>query len=198
MSAKGVDVSSFPTHGFDSHSTMWWGTVGFVLIEATGFVLVIAVYFYLWSINDPWPMGGGPPELGAATATLALLLVSLWPNLMASRRAKKQDKAGCRRLLVMMSVLGLLPLISRAYEFAALGVSWRDNAYGSVIWAILGLHTLHLLTDVADTLVLTALFFTRHAHGKRYSDVSDNAFYWNFIALSWVPLYLLVYWAPRL
>jgi cytochrome c oxidase subunit III len=40
--------------------------------------------------------------------------------------------------------------------------------------------------------------FTRHGHGKRFSDVSDNAFYWNFVVLSWPPIYVLLYWTPRL
>jgi heme/copper-type cytochrome/quinol oxidase subunit 3 len=65
------------------------------------------------------------------------------------------------------------------------------------VWALLGLHTAHILTDVIDTWVLTALMFTRHAHGKRFSDVDDNAFYWNFVVLSWLPIYVLIYWVPR-
>jgi heme/copper-type cytochrome/quinol oxidase subunit 3 len=72
------------------------------------------------------------------------------------------------------------------------------DAYGSVVWVVLGLHTTHLVTDLVDTLVLTALMFTRHATPRRFSDVSDNAFYWNFVVLAWLPLYLLLYWAPRL
>jgi heme/copper-type cytochrome/quinol oxidase subunit 3 len=67
-----------------------------------------------------------------------------------------------------------------------------------MVWVLLGLHTAHLLTDLGDTLVLTALMFTRHAKGKRFSDVEDNAFYWNFVVLSWLPIYALLYWAPRL
>ena len=56
----------------------------------------------------------------------------------------------------------------------------------------------HIVTDVGDTLVLTVLMFTRHGHGKRFADVEDNAFYWNFVVLSWLPIYALIYWAPRL
>jgi cytochrome c oxidase subunit III len=68
-----------------------------------------------------------------------------------------------------------------------------------VVWFLLGLHTAHLLTDVADTVVLTALMFTRHAmNGRRFNDVSDNAFYWYFVVLSWVPIYFIIYWVPRL
>ena len=101
-------------------------------------------------------------------------------------------------LLVLMSVLGLVTLGIRAWEFAWLNIKWDENAYGSIVWFVLGLHATHLITDVGDTLVLTALMFTRHAHGKRFSDVCDNAFYWNFVVASWIPLYLLIYWGPRL
>jgi len=45
--------------------------------------------------------------------------------------------------------------------------------------------------------VLLVLMFTRHATGKHFSDVSDNAFYWYFVVASWIPLYLLIYWVPR-
>ena len=69
---------------------------------------------------------------------------------------------------------------------------------GSIVWTLLGLHTVHIVTDVADTLVLAVLMFTRHAENHmRLSDVTDNVFYWNFVVLSWIPIYLLLYWFPR-
>jgi heme/copper-type cytochrome/quinol oxidase subunit 3 len=52
--------------------------------------------------------------------------------------------------------VGLLTLAIRAFEFAHLNVGWDQNAYGSILWVILGLHATHLITDVGDTLVLTA------------------------------------------
>ena len=98
-----------------------------------------------------------------------------------------------------MSLAGILPLVVRAFEFPALKILWDANAYGSIVWILLGLHTTHLLTDLGDTLVLTALMFTRHGRtGRRFSDVHDNAFYWDFVVVSWIPIYLLIYWAPRL
>jgi heme/copper-type cytochrome/quinol oxidase subunit 3 len=40
--------------------------------------------------------------------------------------------------------------------------------------------------------------FTRHADvGRRYTDVEDNAVYWDFVVLSWLPIYVLIYWVPR-
>jgi cytochrome c oxidase subunit 3 len=39
-------------------------------------------------------------------------------------------------------------------------IKWDGNAYGSITWLLLGLHTTHILTDLIDTLVLTCLMFT--------------------------------------
>jgi cytochrome c oxidase subunit 3 len=101
--------------------------------------------------------------------------------------------------IVGMSLLGIAPLVVRWFEFPALNVRWNTNAYGSAVWFLLGLHTTHLLTDVADTLVLAALMFTRQGNnGRRFSDVSDNAFYWDFVVLTWLPIYALLYWVPRI
>jgi heme/copper-type cytochrome/quinol oxidase subunit 3 len=100
--------------------------------------------------------------------------------------------------LVVMSLFGIAPLALRAFEFPALHVSWDDNAYGSIVWTLLGLHTTHILTDLIDTLVLTCLMFTRHGdNARRYGDVQDNALYWNFVVITWLPLYICIYWVPR-
>jgi cytochrome c oxidase subunit III len=46
--------------------------------------------------------------------------------------------------------------------------------------------------------VLDVLFFTGPLEGRRYVDVSENARYWYFVVLSWLPIYAVVYLAPRL
>jgi heme/copper-type cytochrome/quinol oxidase subunit 3 len=98
-----------------------------------------------------------------------------------------------------MAIIGILPLIVRAFEFSALNISWDSNAYGSVLWLMLGLHTTHLITDLVDTLVLTAIMFTGYArNSRRFGDVQDNALYWNFVVITWLPLYVCIYWIPRL
>ena len=87
----------------------------------------------------------------------------------------------------------------RAFEFPALQCCWDSNAYGSITWTLLGLHTTHLITDLADTLVWLALMFTRHGDNRRrFGDVQDNAMYWNFVVLTWLPIYACLYWVPRL
>jgi heme/copper-type cytochrome/quinol oxidase subunit 3 len=193
------DLSRLPTSGFGAKSPIWWGTLAFVALEGTGFALAIGTYLFLAFLNPEWPLGAPPPALLPGTAVTVLLLLSVIPNHLTNRWAHEMNVPRVRLGLVMMSLFGLAPLVVRIFEFPALNISWDENAYGSILWFLLGLHTTHLLTDVGDTLVLTALMFTKHGHReRRMSDVGDNAFYWDFVVVSWVLIYLLIYWVPRL
>jgi heme/copper-type cytochrome/quinol oxidase subunit 3 len=186
-----------PTYAFGPRMTTWWGTLAFCALEGTGFALAAGAYLYLVWLNQQWPLAELPPDLLWSSLLTAALVVSAWPNHRAGVAAKEEDLPRVRRLLLVMSAVGIVVLAIRAFEFGTLHVRWDQNAYGSIVWVLLGLHTAHILTDVIDTLVLTALMFTRHARGKRFSDVEDNAFYWNFVVLSWLPIYVLIYWVPR-
>jgi cytochrome c oxidase subunit III len=192
------NVAELPTYAFGPRMTTWWGTLAFVALEGMGFALAAGAYLYLAWLNPQWPLSAAPPGLLWASLATLVFLLSLLPNHKAEANAKRENLPRVRRDLVIMSLVGLGLLVLRFFEFGTLHVRWDDNAYGSLVWTLLGLHTVHLLTDVGDTLVLTALMFTRHGRGKRFSDVEDNAFYWVFVVLAWLPIYALIYWAPRL
>jgi cytochrome c oxidase subunit I+III len=55
----------------------------------------------------------------------------------------------------------------------------------------------HLITDTYDTAVLTLLLFTGPMEGQRFSDVSENALYWYFVVLAWIPIYAIIYFGAR-
>jgi heme/copper-type cytochrome/quinol oxidase subunit 3 len=163
-----------------------------------GFALAAGSYLYLRQVNPQWPIGAPPPNHWPGTALVFVLLLSLAPNVLVDRAAKKQKLAAVQLWLIVMTALGVLAVAIRGWEFTQLNVRWDDNAYGSITWFVLGLHATHLLTDLGDTVVLAVLMFTRHATKRRFSDVSDNAFYWYFVVASWIPLYALLYGVPRL
>jgi cytochrome c oxidase subunit 3 len=193
------DLSRLPPHGTGSASLTWWGTLAFMLIEGTGFALAIAVYLYLMSVAAVWPINAPHPDLLPGTIVTLLLLVSLVPNYLVGCWATRRDLFKVKIGLVVMSILGIAPLVVRIFEFPAVNISWDSNAYGSVVWLLLGLHATHIITDLADTLVLAALMFTRHGNNpRRFGDVQDNAMYWNFVVAAWLPIYFSIYWIPRL
>lgn len=193
-----ADISRLPIHGFGSASPTWWGTLAFMLLEGTGFALAIGIYLYLYTLSLEWPLGAPWPDLGPGTALTAVLIASVVPNMLLSRWAKRRELRKVRIGLIVMSIAGAAPLVLRWYEFPALHTHWDSNAYGSITWVLLGLHTTHLITDLGETLVLTALMFTGHVSKRRFGDVQDNALYWNFVVATWLPVYACLYWVPRL
>ncbi|TGQ62677.1 cytochrome C oxidase subunit III [Mesorhizobium sp. M00.F.Ca.ET.186.01.1.1] len=194
-----IDLADLPPHGLGTASQSWWGTLAFMLIEGTGFALAIVVYLYLMSLAPPWPLDAAPPDLLAGTTLTVFLVLSVLPNIFLNRWAHQQDLRKVRIGLIAMSLVGIVPLILRAFEFPAMHIKWDQNAYGSIVWVMLGLHTTHILTDLVETLVLTCLMFSRHADNpRRFGDVNDNAMYWNFVVATWLPIYACLYWVPRL
>jgi heme/copper-type cytochrome/quinol oxidase subunit 3 len=194
------DVTHLPTNAFGHRSLTWWGVVGFMVIEGAAFLLAFAAYFFLMSQEASWPPEPlAPPRVLLPTLFLLLVFLSEIPNVILKRAAEQLKSERVQALLIVMSVAGGVLLVLRGFEFALLNVSWTTNAYGSIVWALLLLHTLHVLTDWVDTLVLTALMLTKHGEEpRRFVDVSENALYWHFVVAAWVPVYLLIYWAPRL
>jgi cytochrome c oxidase subunit III len=195
---RAVDVSALPDQGeFGHKGLIWWGTTGFMVIEGSMFVMVLITYFYLRLRVDQWPPGLPNPDLFYGTLNLSVLLVSALPNHFAKLAAERLDLAPTRRWLVLCVLLGVALLVIRGFEFTTLNCRWDDNAYGSMVWCLLVLHTMHLATDVGDTAVLTVLTFTGPISVRRFIDVSENGLYWYFIVLWWIPIYLTIYFAPR-
>jgi cytochrome c oxidase subunit III len=195
--AEAIDVSQLPSFAFSHRSPMWWGTLGMMAIEGTVFALAVAVYFYLRSHSDSWPMTALPPDLLWGTLNTAIMVASAIPNHLAKQAGERYDVRGVRLWLIVSLLFGAAFIAVRVMEFATLNVRWDSNAYGSIVWTLLGLHTAHMVTDWLDTVVLTVLFFTGPLEGKRFVDVSENSMYWYFVVWAWIPIYLVIYWGAR-
>jgi cytochrome c oxidase subunit I+III len=193
-----LDVSALPSYAFGHRSIMWWGTMGVIAIEGTVFALAVMAYFFLRAQSTDWPMGVPPPDLTWGSVNTLILLASLVPNQWAKSAAQRHDLKGVRVALAIAVGVGIAFITVRFLEFHSLNVRWDTNAYGSIVWTILGLHFVHLVTDFMDTAVLAALMFTGPIEGRRFVDVEENAIYWYFVVGAWIPLYIVVYWAPRL
>jgi heme/copper-type cytochrome/quinol oxidase subunit 3 len=192
------DLSGLPESASGANHLVWWGNIGFMLIEGTGFALAAAAYLYLMTQASAWPPRGDPlPGLAWSGIFTAGLLLSQIPNLWVLRCARAKNVAGVRWGTAAMALAGLLLLVPRGFEFAHLGVPWHRDGYGSIIWLLLVLHTTHVVTDWGDTLVLGAWLFTHEVGDDQFGDVEDNSNYWSFVVLCWLPIYALIYWAPR-
>jgi heme/copper-type cytochrome/quinol oxidase subunit 3 len=75
---------------------------------------------------------------------------------------------------------------------------WYENAYGSCVWFLLGMHYLHLLTLTAEVVFLTIWVFLRPFDEKHRVDITVLAVYWYWVAGIWIPLYAILYFGPRI
>jgi heme/copper-type cytochrome/quinol oxidase subunit 3 len=86
--------------------------------------------------------------------------------------------------------------VLRCFEFAALKVRWDTSAYGSAAWATLVAHSTLLVLEMAETITITVMMFQPDVEERDLSGVSDNAVYWYFLTLVWIPLYVMVFLTP--
>lgn len=198
MKPRAIDVSHLPEYAFGHRSIMWWGGAALMAIEGTMFVLLIVTYLYLKGRSPEWPPGYFAPVLFWGTLNTAVLLVSTIPNHFTKVAAERLDLRATRFWLCVAIACALVFNVIRIFEFGSLNVWWDSNAYGSIVWTLLGFHTVHILTDLADSIAMAVMLFTGPLQESHFADVSENSLYWYFVVLSWLPVYGFIYLAPRL
>ncbi|HYE90061.1 MAG TPA: cytochrome c oxidase subunit 3 [Terriglobales bacterium] len=199
IAGRALDVSGLPTSAAGPRATIWWGVLGLVAIEAMGFALVIASYFYGRMTEETWPPMGTPvPPLAVATAGLVVLVVSVIPMVLAVRAADRHAPRGVVVWLGAATVLTIAAIALRGWELRAVQAPFDRTFYGSAVWLLLGMHGLHLLTSLGENLLLMGVLLRGEAHAEHFTDTQVNGFYWYFVVASWVAIYAVVYFAPRL
>ncbi|MFL5328519.1 MAG: heme-copper oxidase subunit III [Gemmataceae bacterium] len=202
-----LNVESLPPHAFDTRSPVWWGNTLLTFIETMTVTLMVASYLYLCRNETQWPpplLNRDPPiyeplpNLGPGTVNLVLMLVSLVPMIWADWSARRGRYAGVIFGLATALILGCIATGVRFLEFPAVKVSWDDNAYGSLVWAILVLQLFYLVVAVAEA-GITLLWVGLHGLDEKHAmDVTLTAVYWYWDVAAWIVLYAIVYWTPRL
>jgi heme/copper-type cytochrome/quinol oxidase subunit 3 len=192
-----MDVRALPRTVFGHRALMWWGTLGFIVIEGSTLFICAVSYFYLRRNFATWPPEHMiRPALLIPSIQAALMLVSNIPMRAVDRASTRMDLQGVRRGMLLCSVLIVAMTVLRVFEFGALNVRWDSSAYGSAAWATLVAHTTLLVLEMAETVAITVLLFGSEVEERDLSGVSDNALYWYFLTAVWIPLYVMVYLSP--
>jgi cytochrome c oxidase subunit I+III len=194
-----ADVSTLPDHAFSHHAPIWWGNLLMIFIEGTAFAILAASYFYIRRNFDAWPPPHTAlPALGVSSINLLVITISAAPFWYAARLAREEAKPLVIGLWLTLGVVfGIVAIVLRGFEFAALHTRWDSNAYGSITWTILAVHLAHLLAGTLETFLIALVMFVGPVEKKHYTDATVMAVYWYFIVISWVALYLIVFIAPR-
>jgi cytochrome c oxidase subunit III len=192
-----LDVADLPDVAFGTRDLMWWGTLGFVVIEGFTLALCATVYLYLWKNFNEWPPAGTErPTLAWSFVQLAVMAASLPIARWTGRAAERFDLQKVRVGQAVSALLMVAMLVLRGFELDALHVKWNQNAYGSAAWLVVGMHATLILVKVVESVGMALLFWLAPVEEKHFSDATDDAFYLGFLVLSWVPLFALCYVGP--
>lgn len=199
MIRRTLDVSKLPSIAFGPRAPLWWGVVGLLAIEGTALALTGASYLYVRRNFVEWPPAGTSlPALGAATAEVVVLLLSLFPMILVDRAARREEYLPVTVGLAVVIAFGLASMGLRALQFAtALGARWDAHVYGSVVWLLLGMQAAHVITSTVENALIVAVLVIGPVERKDYVDAHVNAVFWYFVVATWVLVYALVYLAPR-
>jgi cytochrome c oxidase subunit I+III len=75
---------------------------------------------------------------------------------------------------------------------------WDSHAYGSLVWTTVGLHTIHVVTGIAENLLFIAVLTRGPVEDKLMDDIRLNSMYWYFVVASWALLYSIFFLDPGL
>jgi cytochrome c oxidase subunit I+III len=161
--------------------------------------MLIGVYFYLRLSVDMWPPPGTQlPAWGAATAGLFFMIVSCFAAYYASEGAKQDNHRQMLMGLIGNVVLALAWLSLRAFEWHNFNFGWSTDVHGSIVWTLLFLHTFDAVADLVFTAVLIIILAGGQYGPKQRLGVHVDSIVWYAIAAIWLPLYVVIYWGPRI
>jgi heme/copper-type cytochrome/quinol oxidase subunit 3 len=194
-----MNVRALPDVCFGPRDVMWWGTLGFVVIEGWTLALTVVAWVYLQQNVQAWPPLGIPlPSLLYPSLELGLMLASLPLVRWTNRVLREYDLAKAR---IAFTVLGLLGVALTGLHFAtllvSLNVKWDTNAYGSAQWLVLTYHGTLVLVEACEVAGLALAYWFARVEDKHFSDGADAMFYWYFMTASFAAVYVLCFFVPR-
>jgi cytochrome c oxidase subunit III len=194
-----IDVSHLPNFAFGHKEPLWWGVMLAIAIESTAFALAWSTYLYLRMQEATWPpWRWSAPDVVVGSVSTAVILATWLPMFLASKAAKQINQGRVRLMLAIFFAVSAVACAVRVWEYTVLQVKWDSNAYGSIVWALLTLHTLHLVTSIAETGMIGTYTFLRPLDEKHALDIEVTALYWYFVVGSWIPNFVLLYLGPHI
>jgi heme/copper-type cytochrome/quinol oxidase subunit 3 len=171
-----------------------FGVGFFIVAESIFFLGLFLAYFYMRNQALQWPPpGAGEPTLSIAIVNTAISLASGAAMWFANRAIAQDHRRGFLIGICAAAALGIIFMAVQSVEFAKLGASAKDTAYGSAFVALLVFHVVRVFAGV----VLIAIVLVRALLGQfsaqRRMLVQAATMYWYFIVAVWLAVFYILY-----
>jgi heme/copper-type cytochrome/quinol oxidase subunit 3 len=169
------------------YSSAWWGMATLITTESTIFVILLGAYFFLRASTLTWPPAGIPaPELSLSVPFSFVLWGSSIPIFWAESAIRRGSERALRAGLVISGCMGASFLGYTVVDFRELTFGWRDNAYGSIYYLIVGLHALHVFIGLCMNALVQIKAWQHKFTAERHISVEVFALYWHFVDAVWI------------
>jgi heme/copper-type cytochrome/quinol oxidase subunit 3 len=184
MEARGAGAVAAVAEQRRAQPSGWWGALLLVTTEVTLFGCLIAAYFYLRFKSTTWPPGGIPrPSVTLPLLYTGMLVASCGPVFGAVRSARQGRVRLSWWLLAGAFALQGTYLGLQLHLFTENLDTFgpQANAYGSIYYALLGLHHAHVAIGLALDLWLLAKLLGGLTN-YRLIALRVIALYWYFVS----------------
>lgn len=195
--ARDIDVRSLPTLELGPRAPIYLGQLLMMVIEGTIVALLIGGYLYTRASFLNWPPPNEEkPHWVLPTVGLILLLLSVPPIWWSGKGIEERNRRKAMIGLLLNLVLAAAFLITRWAELVRLDFKWTTDVYGSYVWTLLGLHTIHAIADTCESAVFLVILLARRVGEKQMQGFKVDAVYWYFVVLINIPIWFVVYMYP--
>lgn len=184
-------------HGIDPKEQLRHNRLGlwlFFVSEVFLFGGLLAARFYLW--------GGHRPELDQTIGLIvtSVLLLSSFSMNLSEKAIEHGDRKTFLRGLVFTAILGTIFLFGvMIFEWGLFPAIYEghltpwDNVFGAVVFAMTGMHALHVITGIIFIAIVWNLGRKGQYTPENHWGVEACAIYWHYVDLVWIFFYPALY-----
>ena len=132
-----------------------------------------AYFFIRVNGNSEWPLEPFHLPVFVAGVNTAILVTSSFTIHWALQSIKRGNRAGTQAGLVLTLALGSTFLITQMLEYARVGFSPADGAFGTIFYGLTGLHGAHVFVGLTLLTFATIRAF-RNTSASRITTVSRS------------------------
>ena len=172
-------------------------TLGMFLFIASEIMLFgsfFTIYFFVRvAAGTQWPTPPYHLPVFVAGMNTIILVTSSFTMHWALQSIKRGNRVGMQAGLTLTFLMGLTFLLTQLLEYARIGFTPHDTAFGTVFFSLTGLHGAHVLVGLTILAAMTTRAYRGHFSPEAHEGVEIGGIYWHFVDVMWIIVFTTVY-----